>query len=153
VGARMTRRLLLTFDLTYAAWHEFPTPAANLQIGHDLKQFESLVKLPDARSYPSSRFHDIVIPRFAAEWRVRDGERRRVDGPGGSSYERPPAPEQTGESNLIDGDKHPFALGAGLEPKGLGPILPRPFALDAHLAVTWLPDRLHHKLDPLDPVG
>jgi long-chain fatty acid transport protein len=153
VAARMTRRLLLTFDLTYAAWHEFPTPAADLVIGHDLKQFESLVTLPTAHTYPPSRFHDIVIPRFAAEWRVRDGQQLGVDLRGGYSYEPTPAPEQIGESNLIDGDKHTFALGAGLELKKLGPILPRPLALDAHLAMTWLPDRVNHKLDPLDPVG
>jgi long-chain fatty acid transport protein len=153
VAARLTRRLLVTFDLTFAAWHEFPVAASSLQLDVDLKMFNNRIQLPPPRSYPSSFFHDIVIPRLAAEWRVRDGERLGVDVRGGYAYEPSPAPEQIGESNLIDGDKHTFSLGAGLELKRLGPILPRPLSLDAHCAVTALPERIHHKLDPLDPVG
>ena len=32
-------------------------------------------------------------------------------------------------------------------------ILPRPLAIDAHFAATYLPPRVNRKIDPLDPVG
>jgi hypothetical protein len=76
-----------------------------------------------------------------------------VDVRGGYSYEPTPAPEQIGESSLADCDKHTFSVGAGLELRGLAPILPLPLAFDVHVALTWLPPRANRKLDPRDPTG
>ena len=58
---------------------------------------------------------------------------------GGYSYEPTPVPEQIGESNLADSDKHTFSAGRGLELPRLQPILPRPLSLDAHFALTFCP--------------
>jgi long-chain fatty acid transport protein len=157
VAAQLLRPLLMTFDLTFARWSEFPVPASSLDLSLDVKQFNDLVKLPGPRQYPPSRFHDIVTPRLGVE--VRALERGRghgrvgLDVRGGYAYEPSPVPEQIGPASLADSDKHTFSLGLGLDLLGLGPVLPKPLSLDAFVATTWLPDRVHRKLDPLDRVG
>ncbi|HZS37125.1 MAG TPA: outer membrane protein transport protein [Polyangia bacterium] len=152
-AVRPTRHALVTFDLTYARWSEFPVAAANLTLTLDIGQFNPQVHLPPPRSYPAPGFRDIVIPRVGVEWRVLDRERVGVDARGGYSYEPSPVPDQFGESNLADSDKHTFACGVGVELKRLAPILRYPLNLDAHVAVTYLPDRVSRKVDPRDPVG
>ena len=83
------------------------------------------------------------------------GERPKlaIDLRAGYSYEPTPVPEQIGESNFADSDKHTFSVGAGLELARITAILPRPLAIDVHFAGTYLPARANHKIDPLDPVG
>jgi long-chain fatty acid transport protein len=150
---RLRRNLLLTFDLTFARWSEFPVPAANLTLGLDIGAFNNRVMLPAPRSYPQSGFHDIVIPRAGVEWRAWQRPKLALDLRGGYSYEATPVPEQIGESNFADSDKHTFSVGAGLELVHITSILLRPLALDVHAALTYLPTRANHKVDPLDHVG
>jgi long-chain fatty acid transport protein len=150
---RLLRTLLVTADITFARWSEMPTPGAQLVLGLDIGDLNDRVMLPPSRSYPSPGFHDIVIPRLGVEWRAREWTRMALDLRGGYSYEPTPVPEQRGESNFADTDKHTFAVGAGLELRHVSAILPRPFTIDAHLAVTALPPRDNRKLDPVDRVG
>jgi long-chain fatty acid transport protein len=153
VAVRLTSRLLVTYDLGYAAWSEFPQPSSTLTLGLDIKQFNNQVKIPGPRTYPAPGFRDIVIPRLGVEWRAVENGRLAVDLRGGYSYEPSPVPDQTGASNFVDCDKHTFALGAGLTFIHLRPVLERPLTLDAHVAATWLPPRTTNKISPVDPVG
>ena len=150
---QLKRTLLVTFDLTFARWSEFPIPAANLTLGLDVGIYNDRVMLPPSRSYPSSGFHDIVIPRAGIEWRAWEWSKVAIDLRGGYSYEPTPVPEQSGESNFADSDKHTFSVGAGVELRNLTAILPRPLTIDAHFAATYLPPRENLKIDALDPVG
>jgi long-chain fatty acid transport protein len=150
---RLKRTLLITFDVTYARWSEFPVPAANLTLGLDIGVYNDQVHLPPPRSYPASNFHDIVIPRAGVEWRAWQLSKVAIDLRGGYSYEPTPVPEQIGESNFADSDKHTFSVGAGVELSRITSILPKPLAIDAHLAATYLPPRVNRKVDALDPVG
>jgi long-chain fatty acid transport protein len=154
LAARLTRRLTIAFDATYSRWSEFETPAAQIQIMLDIgPQFNPLVHIPPSRSYPPPGFHDILSPRLGVEWRALSRGKLGLDLRAGYSYEPSPAPEQSYESNYADADKHRFSVGAGLELGMLGPVLPRPLAIDAHLGLTWLPTRYNRKIDPLDPTG
>jgi len=154
VAARVTPRLLISFDATYAGWSQFETPAATLDIKLDLgATLNKLVHLPPPRSYPAPGFHDILIPRLGVEYRALAREKVALDLRAGYAYEPSPAPEQVGESNYVDCDKHHFSVGAGIETRPFGAALPRPLSIDAHVAVTYLPDRFNRKVDPLDPVG
>jgi long-chain fatty acid transport protein len=154
VTVHLMRRLLVALDLTYAAWHEFPTPASDLSLKIDIGPvFTPKIMLPPPRTYPEPGFHDIVIPRIGIEWRAREAPRLSVDVRGGYSYEPTPVPSQVGESNLVDCDKHTFSLGLGLEFGKLDPILSEPLSLDAHFSATYLPTRVTTKLSPVDPVG
>ena len=150
---RLRRTLLLTFDVTYARWSEFPVPAAMLTLAIDIGSFNNKVMLPAPRTYPASGFHDIVIPHAGVEWRAWQRSTLGLDLRGGYSYEPTPAPEQIGESNFADADKHTFSVGAGVELSRLTAILPRPLAIDVHAAVTYLPARANRKVDALDRVG
>jgi long-chain fatty acid transport protein len=152
-AVRLTRHVLATYDLTFARWSEFPVAASDLTLDLDIGQFNNQVKLPGKRTYPQPYFHDIAIPRIAVEARAYDGDRLGLDVRGGYSWEPTPVPEQRGETNLADSDKHTFSLGCGLELKRLQPILAWPISLDAHLALTYLPNRVNRKDSPIDPVG
>ena len=151
-GAVHLRRWLVTVDLTYARWSEFSAPEL-LAISLDIPPLNGLVHLTPPRAYPPPNFHDIVIPRLGVEWRAHEWGRLSLDLRAGYSYEPTPAPEQRGESNLADGDKHTFSVGAGVNLERLGAILPGSLSLDAHFACTWLPPRVNQKEDPLDAVG
>jgi long-chain fatty acid transport protein len=154
MSARLWRRLLVAFDLTYAAWSDFPTPASNVDLTLDIGPvFTPKIMLPPPRTYPEPGFHDIVIPRLGVEWRARENQRLSVDVRGGYSYEPTPVPGQVGESNLVDCDKHTFSAGVGLEIGKLEPILSLPLSLDVHFSATYLAERTTTKLSPIDPVG
>jgi long-chain fatty acid transport protein len=150
---RLRRDLLLTVDVTYARWSEFPVPAADLMLGLDIGSYNDKVMLPSPRTYPAPQLHDIVIPRAGVEWRALRWNKIALDVRVGYSYEPTPVPEQIGESNLADSDKHTFALGGGLELSRVTAILPRPLEIDVHVALTYLPARANRKVDPLDHVG
>ena len=151
---RVTPRLLLAFDLVWARWSDFTTPASNVSITLDVgPQLNPLVHLPPPRTYPSPGFHDILIPRLGVEARALERHHVLVDVRGGYSYEASPVPNQSGESNLIDCDKHHLTVGLGVTLQNLTRVVPRPLAIDVHLATTVLAPRATHKIDPLDPVG
>jgi long-chain fatty acid transport protein len=153
-SVRLLKNLLVAFDLTYARWSEFPVPAADLTLSIDIGPvFTPKIMLPPPRTYPASQFHDIVIPRLGVEWRAREAQRLAIDVRAGYSYEPTPVPDQLGESSFADSDKHTFSLGAGFEFGKLQPILQLPLALDAHLAVTYLPERVTLKASPVDRTG
>ena len=150
---KLKRTILLTFDLTFARWSEFPIPASNLTLGLDIGSYNDRVMLPGPRSFPESGFHDIVIPRAGVEWRAWERAKLGLDVRGGYSYEPTPVPDQIGESSFADSDKHTFSVGAGLELSRITAILPKPLAIDVHAAVTYLSERSNRKIDPLDHVG
>ena len=153
VSAKILRAVTVDFDLAYVRWSEFPVPASTLSFDVDIGQFNAMLKLPTSRRLPSPQFHDIVVPRLGIEARALELDRFALDVRGGYVYEATPAPEQIGESNFADSDKHTFSAGLGLELRRLGPVLPFPLSLDVHIAVTYLPDRYNRKVDARDPVG
>ena len=152
-AVRLHRRVRASYDLTFARWSDFPQSASDLTLELDIGKFNSLVQLPPKRAFPSPGFHDILVPRVGFEWRAWDGARLGLDLRAGYAYQPTPAPEQVGESNLLDSDKHVFTLGAGIVVPTLGGILLRPLTLDAHVGLHYLPERYHRKLDPLDRAG
>jgi long-chain fatty acid transport protein len=152
VAAQITPRTGVAFDVGWHRWSKFENPAAHIDLELDIGQFNDFVDLPPPLPLPEPHYHDIVVPRLGVEhvamagpktWRVR----------GGYVYEPSPAPEQFGETNFIDNDKHGLSLGGGLELPGIGAVLPRPVSLDAFIALTLLEARDHRKLSPVDPIG
>jgi long-chain fatty acid transport protein len=155
-AVRLVPRLLISFDLTFSRWSEQPPPASNFTLNLDLGQFNDLVKLPPSRPYPDAGFHDTLMPAIGCEWRAIDralGERLSLDLRAGYRYEPSPVPDQSGESNLGDADRHIFSLGVGLELARLTQVLPKPLSLDVFSALSYLPERQFHKLDARSPVG
>lgn len=153
LDARLTSRLALAFDLTLARWSAFENPAASIELDLDVDDFNDLVDIPDAPALPDPHFSDIAIPRLGLEytaWRCQGDELALR---AGYAWEPSPVPEQIGETNFIDNDKHILGAGAGLTLAGRSDILLQPFTLDATVALTLLDPRVHRKLSPIDPVG
>jgi long-chain fatty acid transport protein len=148
-AARLTPSVLVSGDLTYARWSDYENPASNLTLSYDFKNLNSFVHIPGPAALEPAYFHDIVVPRLGVELTASERLTLRA----GYSFEASPAPEQRGETNFVDADKHTFAVGAGLRIFGLGEIIPRPLDLDVFAAFTLLPDRAHRKLSPVDAVG
>ena len=151
VGAAIqaTPRLLLTGDVTYNRWSEFANPTPVIELDYDVGVFNDFVMISDATDFEDPNFHDTLSLRAGAElamsprWRLR----------GGYGWDPSPAPEQIGESNFVDGDRHTLAAGAGLRAGPWGGLLTGPVEVDAYLALTVLPERRHRKLSAIDPIG
>jgi long-chain fatty acid transport protein len=151
---RLTRRVLLAVDVSYERWSEFPGTASDFTLSIDVgPALNPLVHLPPAAHRAPPGFHDILVPRIGVEARALERTHLALDLRAGYRYEPTPVPEQTGETNYIDGDKHELSVGAGVTLRALSRYLPGSIALDAHFAATLLPDRANRKLDPVDPIG
>lgn len=153
LDARLSPRLGLAFDLTWARWSGYENPAASIEFALDVGDFNDLVDIPEAPPLPDPHFSDIAVPRLGLEYAAWRCEERELALRAGYAWERSPVPEQIGETNFIDNDKHILGAGAGLTLAGVSDILLQPFTLDATVALTMLAPRVHRKLSPIDPVG
>ena len=143
---RVTSRLLLAADLTFARWSNAPAPQA-LTIDLDVGVFNPLIHLVPPRVYPNPAYHDVLTPRLGMEYRAYDSGGISIDVRGGGSYEPTPVPEQRGDSNLADADKLTGTFGVGLEGQQPWGLLAGSAGLDLHVAATWLLPRGNHKDD------
>lgn len=154
VSARVHPRLLASLDVGYHRWSRFENPATNIQIELDAGMFNDLIDLPEGlATFPDPDFHDIIVPRAGIEYLAEETAHRQVHVRAGYSWEPSPAPEQTGESNFVDNDKHTGSIGLGYTLIDFSDIVVQPLSFDAFAAVTYLPERLHRKESPVDPIG
>lgn len=88
--------LLVTAQLSYDRWSDFPLPTQNV-----------LALMPPQEP---PNFSDTLVPRVAAEWTAGSHITLRA----GYAFIPTPAPEATGAQAFVDNDRHLFTLGAGL---------------------------------------
>ncbi len=153
LDARLTPNLSVAFDLQLQRWSKFENPAAEITIDLDIGQFNDLIDIPDAPPLPEAGFRDILVPRLGVEWTAMRSRDRDLHLRGGYVYEPSPVPEQIGETNFVDNDKHILSAGVGLTLRNFTEILPRPLSLDAFVAATVLEGRIHRKVSAADAVG
>lgn len=167
---RRVRGLTVNVDLTWVNWAAYESPTAQTK-SHLEAQLPEGVPLelppdPKATEKRSPVFEDRFVPRVGAEYvvsvagakRKLEGEteeRRAVEVPvrAGYAYERSPVPEQRGQSNYIDADRHTFTLGFGVRLNGVTAIVPGALLLDVHTQLSVLPERTMKKQNPADFVG
>jgi long-chain fatty acid transport protein len=152
-AAQLTPRFALAFDLAWHRWSVYENPAARIDLVLDVGSFNDLIDIPPSPPLPDPHFHDIAVPRLGVEYVLADASGNGVALRGGYVYEPSPAPEQVGETNFIDDDKHTLSAGGGLTLSHLGEIIPRPMSLDVYAALTLLEGRSHAKLSPVDAIG
>ena len=151
-AAQISSRWLVALDVAYHRWSVFENPTSRITIELDIKDFNDLVNIPPQRPLAPANLNDIVVPRLGVEY-TRPWNGRTLALRGGYVYEPSVAPEQRGETNFLDNDKHTLTAGAGVDWPGIGAVISQPVSLDAVVGVTLLEPRDHHKVSPTDPVG
>jgi long-subunit fatty acid transport protein len=161
--------LHVNFDLGWVNWSAYESPTARTQAHLEAEPPEGIpIDLPDdpkpTQVIPLN-FRDRLVPRLGAEYVLGFGARRRVAGRedaaplvelpvrAGYAYERSPVPPQSGQTNFVDADRHTVALGVGLTLNAPTQVLPGTLRLDAHGALSILPERVTEKASPADFIG
>jgi long-chain fatty acid transport protein len=158
----------LNLDVTYMNWSAYESPTAKIAALLEVEPPEGTpVNLPEqpapAIVVPPG-FRDRLVPRVGVEYRglgagplrrVHDEELPLVEVPlrAGYVYEPTPVPDQRGETNLIDADRHSWTLGLGVALHRPVDEIPGSLSLDLHGMVSWLPERVVLKDSPADFVG
>ena len=114
-------RLSLAADLFWYQWSEYPNPAPTLEIVSDL----GTVAIPEN---PDPDFSDTFTPNFGVEYILSPLITLR----GGYSYIPSPVPEQSGETNFLDGDRHLLTLGSGIFFRDPFDLFSRKVRMDVH---------------------
>jgi long-chain fatty acid transport protein len=144
-------RVLVSADIGWYRWSEFPAPTSTVEIDLDLGTLDFSVPPTDPVQDPN--FHDLIIPRLGVEGVLFEGDHAVLRARGGYFYEASPAPDQPGLTNYADSDKHGLSLGFGVELRELGEALPKPIVLDLAFLYLHLTDREYEKDDPADLIG
>jgi hypothetical protein len=116
----------------------FPTERWSVSLDAVLARWSRYRTIHD--EVPEPRFSDVVNVRGGVEHEPV----RAVSLRAGYAFEPSPVPEQRGETNLLDADRHVLALGAGfdLRARGLAPL-----RIDGHLRAHVL----HRQFAEKDP--
>lgn len=156
-AARPIPALRIGFDLTYLDWSRHPSLIANDEVAISLELPPGLgLSLPSeirGRKPIPMRMSDRWVPRIGVEYRAVDSDDFAVDLRTGYVLERSPFPVQTGATNFVDNTRHSISFGAGLELRDLEPTIDGSIRIDAHFLYAYLPERVHTKTSPIDPVG
>ena len=119
-------------QLAYQRWSAFPLPTLNA------------IATQPPQEAPG--FHDIVVPRLAAEWRIEAGATGLALRAGYAAF-MSPAPAASGRASLLDNHRDVISLGLGLSWPGRNPL-----HLDVWAQGHLLTPRSHTKdLDRFDP--
>jgi long-chain fatty acid transport protein len=130
--ARVDGHRKLALGFTYKRWSNYPGAQ------------EPTVICPgpcQALVPPAPNFHNTIVPRAGAQLPLAEEKKWLMLARVGYFYEPSPAPEQTGDSNSFDNDRHVLTFGYGLELKK--PWIP--IRLDWFQQVHMLTPRTHHK--------
>jgi long-chain fatty acid transport protein len=154
----------ITFDadVTWVNWSAYKSPVTAVAAKTEVTPPAGfppglLPQTPAPTVVLPPNFHDRFVPRFGLEWRIpltRQGAHGHVLSlRGGYFFERSPAPEQTGDTNFVDADRHAFSLGMGIRLHDIVDEIPGDVRFDTHVQYSYLPDRDHAKLSPTSLVG
>ncbi|MBI2894274.1 MAG: outer membrane protein transport protein [Deltaproteobacteria bacterium] len=150
---------LIAIDLTWIDWSAYRSPTSKVDYSMDIPippDLQGSVTIPQAP--PGVRpldpdFRDRVVPRLGAEWSRDLSSSFRLAARAGWAFEATPVPDQPGETNFVDSDRHVLTAGIGLELGILRAILPKPVRVDVHGQLFVFDEREIEKESPADAVG
>lgn len=130
-STRFGDHLTLGLDAAWVRWSKFSSPYGSGNINTYI-----------FRSSLDSGFKDIPVLRFGADYGKALGGSwfKKISFRGGYLYHPSPVPDQTGDANFVDNDRHMFTAGFGLgvpSPTKEGEIL----ELDFFTQYNWLKSR------------
>lgn len=138
-GAWTRKRLRLELDLTWYDWSSYQSPVSSTATEFEADPPEGvMINLPEAPNVPppkDPRFEDRLVPRIGAEYTFPLGAALELPLRAGYVYEATPVPPQTGSTSFLDSTRHLLSVGAGMQVRGLDPVLAGGLRLD--LALQW----------------
>jgi len=149
-------RARVGLDLTWIDWSSYERPISNSSTRLDVDTGGLPLVIP-----PSPKptvavdpgFHDRIQPRVGVELIAVRCAHFALPVRAGYVWDPSPVPDQVGNTNSIDTDRHTFSLGAGVKLTALLEEIPGDITVDVHAAYSVLPARKVYKENPADFVG
>lgn len=154
LGWEVTPGTLLALDFGWLDWSAFPSDTATVTIDFALEVIDTAGLVPPSVAPVDPEFSDIFTIRVGAEQTLEALPWLDVALRAGYAFEPTPVPDQPGETNYVDTDKHLFTIGAGLgflDP--LAASAPRPIQVDLGFQYFHYVPRTILKASPADLIG
>jgi long-chain fatty acid transport protein len=145
--------LTAAFDLIRTDWSGFPNPSAHISLSSPDPVLNQV--LPSVPPPPDPNFSDTLSQRFGIEYRLNLIPKIKTAIRAGYGWSPSPIPDQTGESNFLDSDRHTFSGGLGIAFPAPWSLVAKPIEANFHLRYQLLAKRRVVKLGtvPADNPG
>lgn len=155
-STKLSDRVRANVDFVWTQWSAYQSATSRTTAHIELEKFRDIVAVPPDPKPTVVRdpgLRDRVTPRLGLEIVALTTPSIELPVRLGYVYEKTPVPPQTGQTNLVDTDRHTFALGVGVKLPAPLSVLPGELRLDLHAAYYLLPERTTLKSSPADFVG
>lgn len=153
---RLHPRARVGVDLTWIDWSAYERPISNSSTSLNV-EIEGLPLVIPPSPKPTVAadpgFRDRIQPRVGLELVALSSRHLELPVRLGYVWDPTPVPEQVGNTNSIDTDRHTFSAGLGVRLVAPLAEIPGDVSLDVHGAYSVLPSRAYHKSNPADFVG
>ncbi|MCA9562244.1 MAG: hypothetical protein KC561_02085, partial [Myxococcales bacterium] len=143
--------LLVSLDIGWYRWSQFPAPTATVDIDIDLDTLDFTI--PPLEPVQAPEFSDIIVPRIGFELDTFESPHVAIQSRLGYFFEDTPAPAQSGFTNYADSAKHALSLGFGFSFSDFTEVLPKPLHLDLTFLYIRMTEREYEKDNPADLIG
>lgn len=139
------KNLRLLLDLGYVFFSDMPEQYVRIEI-------EPSVLFPSVKNTERDRIQarDVIRLKIGAGYSLLSG---RIEIRGGYQYFPTPIPDQIYETNILDSDRHIFAIGSGFHINDPTGLLINGLDLNIYFQYHYLIRRSFEKVDPLDHYG
>ena len=150
---RPIEELLITVDVGWLQWSNFPAPTATVTTNVEVEGLPTAGLIPPPVGVIQPDFQDVFSVRAGVEGSLALGEHVVLDFRAGYAYEPSGAPDQPGGTNYVDNDKHTIGYGLGVTLTGWNPWVSAPLSIDLAGQAVLLTERQYHKDSPADVIG
>ena len=132
--------IIASAELRYGLWSRAPDPS--VQVSMTMKSEVVSALGADGRFDAisvevSPEFSDTLEPHVGVEWQIVPRFAARL----GYSFHPTPVPKQNGDTNILDGDTHAFAVGVGFNFSDPLEVFSKPVHIDLAYQFMWIPER------------
>lgn len=148
VAYQVLSSLLWSLDVRYSLWSRYPSAYINVKAQLPIELFGNKLQADILPSIPEPQFSNTVAVHTGGEYTARLLPTLNLLLRLGYSFENTPLPEQSGRTNMVDGNKHTVSLGLGLSSKHFPN---HPISLDLHGQVLFFSEHISKKKTALLP--